>query len=56
VSGENPYIENSLIFKILGVRKIILKIISEKLLIFNNILLVDDIKKNSVSSSLLRQK
>jgi hypothetical protein len=56
VGGENSYIENSLISKILGVTKIILKIISGRLLIFNNVLFVNDIKKNSVSSSLLRQK
>jgi hypothetical protein len=53
VDGEHLYIRNSSTSKVLGVGKFILKITSEKLMTFNNVLYVDDIKMNLMSSSLL---
>jgi len=53
VNRENLYVENSSSSKILGFRKVILKITFGKLLILNNILHVIDIRKNLVSGSLL---
>jgi hypothetical protein len=53
VDGEHLYIRNSSISKVLGVGKFILKMTSEKLMTFNNVLYVDDIKINLMSSSLL---
>lgn len=53
VDGEHLYIRNSSTSKVLGVGKFILKMTSEKLMTFNNVLYVDDIRMNLMSSSLL---
>jgi len=53
VDGEHLYIRNSSTSKVLGVGKFILKMTSEKLMTFNNVLYVDDIKMNLMSTSLL---
>jgi hypothetical protein len=45
MNGENLYMKNSLTTKVLSVGKVILKMISEKLLTLNDILHVADIKK-----------
>jgi hypothetical protein len=56
MDGENLYMKNSLTTKVLSVGKVILKMISEKLLTLNDILHVADIKKNLMSNLLLRRK
>jgi hypothetical protein len=56
MNGENLYMKNSLTTKVLSVGKVILKMISEKLLTLNDILHVADIKKNLMSNLLLRRK
>ena len=53
---ENLYMKNSLTTKVLSVGKVILKMISEKLLTLNDKLHVADIKKNLMSNLLLRRK
>lgn len=53
MDGKGLYMENSSTSKVLGVGKIILKMTSGKLLTFNNILHVVNIRKNLVSNSLL---
>jgi hypothetical protein len=53
VDGENLYLRNSLTSKVLGVRKIILKMNSGNLSTLNNILHVTYIRKNLVSNSLM---
>jgi len=53
VDGEHLYIRNSSTSKVLGVGKFILKMTFEKLMTFNNVFYVDDIKMNLMSSSLL---
>jgi hypothetical protein len=56
MDGENLYMKNLLTTKVLSVGKVILKMISEKLLTLNDILHVADIKKNLMSNLLLRRK
>jgi hypothetical protein len=56
MDGDNLYMKNSLTTKVLSVGKVILKMISEKLLTLNDILHVADIKKNLMSNLLLRRK
>jgi hypothetical protein len=56
MDGENLYMKNSLTTKVISVGKVILKMISEKLLTLNDILHVADIKKNLMSNLLLRRK
>ena len=56
MDGENLYMKNSLTTKVLSVGKVILKMISEKLLTLNDKLHVADIKKNLMSNLLLRRK
>jgi hypothetical protein len=46
MDGENLHMGNSLTSKILGVRKVILKMISRKLHTLNNVLHVTDIRNN----------
>jgi hypothetical protein len=53
VDGENLYLRNSSTSKVLGVRKIILKMNSGNLSTLNNILHVTYIRKNLVSGSLM---
>jgi hypothetical protein len=53
VDGENLYMKNSSTSKVLGVGKVILKITFEKLFTLNNVLHVNDIRKNLVCGSLL---
>jgi hypothetical protein len=53
VDGENLYLRNSSTSKVLGVRKIILKMNSENLSTLNKILYVTYIRKNLVSGSLM---
>jgi hypothetical protein len=53
VDGENLYLRNSSTSKVLGVRKIILKMNSGNLSTLNNILHVTYIRKNLVSNSLM---
>jgi hypothetical protein len=52
MDGENLYMRNSLTSKVLEVGKVILKMTSKKLLTFNNILHVTDIRKKLVFGSL----
>jgi hypothetical protein len=52
MDGENLYMRNSLTSKVLEVGKVILKMTSKKLLTFNNILHVADIRKKLVFGSL----
>jgi hypothetical protein len=56
MDGENLYMKNSLTTKVLSVGKVILKMISEKLLTLNDILYAADIRKNLMSNLLLRRK
>ena len=53
VDGEHLYMKNSLISKVLGIGKIILKMTYKKLHTLNNILHVTDIRKDLVSVFLL---
>jgi hypothetical protein len=55
VDGENLYMENSSISKVLGVGKVILKMIFRKFFTLNNVLHVIDIRKILMSGSLLRK-
>jgi hypothetical protein len=52
MDGENLYMRNSSTSKVLDVGKVILKMTSKKLLTFNNILHVADIRKKLVFGSL----
>jgi len=53
VDGEHLYMKNSLISKVLGIGKIILKMTYKKLVTLNNILHVTNIRKDLVFVSLL---
>jgi hypothetical protein len=53
VDGENLYMKNSSTSKVLDVGNVILKITFEKLFTLNNVLHVNDIRKNLVYGSLL---
>ena len=46
MDGENLYMKNLSTFKVLNVRKVILKMISGKLVTLNNVLHAADIRKN----------
>jgi hypothetical protein len=48
VDGENLYMKNSSTSKVLDVGNVILKITFEKLFTLNNVLHVNDIRKNLV--------
>jgi hypothetical protein len=52
IDGENLYMRNSSTSKVLDVGKVILKMTSKKLLTFNNILHVSNIRKKLVFGSL----
>jgi len=53
VDSEHLYMKNSSLSKVLGVRKVILKMTFEKLLTLNNKLHVTDIRMNLIFGSLL---
>jgi hypothetical protein len=53
VDGENLYMKNSSTSKVLDVGNVILKITFEKLFTLNNVLHVNDIRKNLVCGLLL---
>lgn len=56
VDGEHLYKGNLLTLKVRGIRNVILKMDSRKLITFNNMLPIVDIRKTLVYSSLLRKK